>query len=333
MAKIVIHAGMPKAGSTSIQVWLEKNWKWLRERDLTVLVAPRSDSGEIAFEPYGEGPVDSGWMIEEVRRAPLAAQRKTAGGLVDGLAECADRFGDVLVSSEHFAIPFWRVSGPALAAFQQLSASHEVVVAYYARPQDSSLEAAWRQAGYRTGSPPSVYIAENALRMDYAATRTAVRQAAPGLGFEPKRFRTDLLHRGDVVSDFARHFLGIELEGETEWANRGLPLEVVNVLRAAPPAMFWDPSYGNLRIARIKTLLDGERFPEDDRVALSRQVLRKYAYERFGDGNAELGWEDFVLPPDDPDGVPGLEALDWLWTPSASPAELSLIFRALRAAI
>jgi hypothetical protein len=211
--------------------------------------------------------------------------------------------------------------------------NHELKVAYYARPQESSLEAAWRQAGYRTGVPPSVYIAENAVRMDYAATRKGVREIAPDLEFEPKRFRTDLLQRGDVVVDFARHFLGIDLQEQPVWVNRGLPLEVVNLLRAAPPVMFWDESYGNRRVARIKALVEEERLPEDDRVALSRRVLRKYAFEKFGDGNAELGWDGFVPPPDDPERIPGLEALDWLWTPRASPAELSLLFRALRAAI
>lgn len=333
MAVIVIHAGMPKAGSSSIQQWLEKSWRTLRERDLTLIVAPPSESGDIAFVPYEEGAADSGWMFEGAGKEPRAVPQKTADALIEGLAGSAERFGDVVVSSEHFAIPFWGLHGPTLAGFQRLSCSHELKVAYYARPQDSALEAAWRQAGYRTGVPPSAYIAENAVRMDYAATRQGVWEVAPGMKFEPKPFRTDLLERDEVVCDFARHFLGMDLREQPEWVNRGLPLEVVNVLHAAPPVMFWDESYGNLRIARIKALVDGEHFPEDDRVALSRQVLRKYAYEKFAKGNAELGWDDFVLPPDDPQRIPGIEALDRLWTPSASPAELSLLFRALRAAI
>lgn len=333
MAVIVIHAGMPNAGSSSIQVWLEKSWRALRESDFTLVAAPRGESGDIAFIPYEEGPADSGWMFDEAGREPHAVQQKTADALVEGLAECAERFGNAVVSSEHFAIPFWRLQDPILAGFQQLSSTHELRVAYYARPQDSGLEAAWRQAGYRTGAPPSVYVAENAVRMDYAGTRKGVWEVAPSLKFEPKPFRKDLLDRGHVVSDFARHFLEIDVQEEIDWVNRGLPLEVINVLHAAPTAMFWDESYGNQRIARIKALVDGEHFPEDNRVALSRQVLRKYAFEKFTDGNAELGWDDFVLPPDDPEQIPGLEALDSLWTPSASPAELSLLFRALRAAI
>lgn len=336
MAVIVLHAGMPKAGSSSIQRWLHRGWTTLREEGFTVVVAPRSELGEIAVIPYEETEteaVDSGWMITEAVQAPPATQQEAVDALIDGLAETAARLGNLIITSEHFAIPFWRLHDPTLAGFQRLASSHDLRIAYYARPQHTSLEAAWRQAGYRTGVPPSVYIAENAVRMDYAATRRGVRERVPGLKFEPTPFRSDLLERGDVVADFARHFLEIDVQEPTEWVNRGLPLEVINVLRVAPPAMFWDESYGNQRITRIKALLNGGHFPEDDRVALSRQVLRKYAFEMFGEGNAELGWDDFVLPPDEPEQVPGLEALDWLWTPSASPAELSLLFRALRAAI
>jgi hypothetical protein len=333
MAVIVLHAGMPKTGSSSIQQWLQGSWRALREEGFTVLTTSRSDSDDIAFVPYEQGAVDSGWMIGKAVGKPPAAQQRTVDAVMEELVWCAARFGDLIVSSEHFSLPLWSLHSPTLAGFQQLSSRHELRVAYYVRPQDSALEAAWRQAGFRTEAAPSVYIAENAARMDYAATRRGVRELAPGVDFEPRPFRRDLLDRGDVVRDFARHFLGIELRDEAEWVNRSLPLEVVNLLRVAPAAMFWDESYGNRRIARIKALLDGERFPEDDRIALSRLVLRKYAFEKFGKGNAELGLDDFVLSPDDPERIPGLEALDRLWMPSASPAERSVIFRALRAVI
>jgi hypothetical protein len=333
MAIVLIHAGMPKAGSSSIQEWLRKSHEALREKGFTLVVAPPGELDDIAFVAYEEGDVDSGWMIEKAVGRPRATQQRVVEAMMEGLAECAERFGDLIVSSEHFAIPLWSLHGPTLAGFQQLATSHELRIAYYVRPQHSSLEAAWRQAGWRMEEPPSVYISDNAPRMDYAATRKGIGEVAPAVGFEPKPFRPDLLERGDVVADFARHFLGLEIGEETEWVNKGLPLEVLIALRAAPPAMFWDQSYGNTRIARIKALVDGVSFPEGDRIALSRQVLRKYAHAIFAEGNAELGWDDFVPPPDEPERVPGLEALDQLWTPRASPAELALLFRALRAAI
>jgi len=117
--------------------------------------------------------------------------------------------------------------------------------------------------------------------------------------------------------------------------NRGLPLEAANAIRIAPEGMFWGDGDGNRRVRLLKRLLADHRSPEDERIALSRRVVHKYAHERFAAENAELGWDDFVPPPakEQSADVPGIEALDRLWTPQASPAELALLFRALDAAI
>jgi hypothetical protein len=330
VAAIVIHAGMPKTGSTSIQRWLQDNWHDLREHGITVAVAPKQGVGEIAFAPYEKGNVSSGWIVARAAVRPAAAG-EMADAFAEALAAAAQRYGDIVITSEGFEVLFGPGS-PALPALQRLSTRHEVRVAYYARPQHSGLEALWRQTGYRTGTPPSVFLERRVPALRYASTRREVHALAPGLRFEPMPFRRDLLESGDVVTDFARRFLGLRA-GEGQWANPGLPLEVVNLLRVAPDGMFWDKSYGNERINRIKQLLRDHPLPEDDRIALSRQVLRKYAHETFAPENAELGWDDFVPPPDGGDEIPGLEALDRLWTPQASPAEMSLLFRALSAAI
>src|SRR5680860_1687471 len=57
LAMIVIHAGMPKTGSTSVQRWLIENWNRLNEQHgIQVLVAKDAtrgnSSGELRLEPY-----------------------------------------------------------------------------------------------------------------------------------------------------------------------------------------------------------------------------------------------------------------------------------------
>ena len=331
MAVIVIHAGMGKAGSSSVLRWLRDNSPALREGGFSVVTAPFSETGDIVFAPYDRGVLSSGWIARSLLANEGGAQPR-ADALAEALDGAADRYGDLVVTGESLASLFYNLHAPSLTALEWLAAQHEVRVAYYVRPQHTSLEARWRQAGFRSGKRPSVHIERRAAFLHYASTRRGVRSRAPSIDFEPRPFRQDLLDCGHVVADFAGRFLGVEAT-EKPWVNRGLPLEVVNILHAAPAGMFWDRSYGNRRVKRIKQLLDGHSVPEDGRIALSRQVLRKYAYERYAVENAELGWDDFVPPPEDPEGTPGLEALDELWKPQASPAELSLLFRALDAAI
>lgn len=331
MALIVLHAGMGKAGSSSVQRWLQTSASSLQERGFTVLAAPEEHLGRISFVPCGRHSIHSGWIASKLTQQPPAG-REAVETFVEALDDAAQRYGDVILSSEFYQGIFYSPHEETLAGLQRLSDRHKVRVAYYVRPQHESIEAGWRQAGFRSGKSPSAFVGLVARRLHYARTRDGVRLLAPDLDFEPVPFRSDLLIGGDVVADFAHRFLGIEVD-ERLWVNRGLPLEVVNVLRAAPPGMFWDRSYGNRRVKLIKQLLDGHSFPEDDRIALSRQVLLKYAHHRFAAEHAELGWNDFVPAPEDPAAIPGLEALDELWKPQASPAELSLMFRALQAAI
>jgi hypothetical protein len=333
MAEILIHAGMPKAGSTSIERWIQAESSMLQERGVTVTVARRGKRGEIVFVPYDTGSVNSSWVVHAAAEQSATEQVATATALADGLAAAAERYGNIVVTGESLSKLFSTLHEPSLRGLQRLSASHAVRIAYYVRPQHTSLEAMWRQNGYREKAPPSVFVENQAGDLRYAATHRGVNSLAPGVDFAPRPLRRDLLHSGDLVGDFAAHFLGIEVSEPTKWMNRGLPLELVNVLRVAPDGMFWDTSNSSVR--RLKRLLADHRSPEDEEIALSRRVLGKYAHERFAAENAELGWDDFVPPleDDEADEVPGIEALDRLWEPKASPAELALLFRVLNAAI
>jgi hypothetical protein len=330
---IVIHAGMPKAGSSSVQLWLERNAGELRERGFTVVVGSKTASGAIELVPHERGPVNSGWIVNEAVRLPDELQRRRSAAFVAGLSAAAERYGSIVISAEAFAIPFWSLHPASLDRFQWLATRHRVRVAYYARPQHTCLEATWRQWGFRLDVAPSTYIEERVPSLAYATTRDGVARQAPSVDFQPRPFRADLLEGGDVVRDFATCFLGLEPSKPGERVNVGLPLELAILLREAPSGMFWDNPHDNTRLDAIGRALDGGAVPEGDRIALSRRILRKYAYERYAAENAELGWDDFVTLPEAAAELPGIEALDSLWAPSASPAELEILFRALRAAI
>jgi hypothetical protein len=327
VATIVIHAGMPKTGSTSIQLWLAANSRHTRKQGFTVIVAPRNDANEIAFTPFENGPINSGWIGARAIRS-VRAHRQLGGAMAEALEAAAERYGNVVVSGERLA-PLFGSKNLSLPALQRLSMRHEVRVAYYVRPQHTAMDALWREFGWRTGMPPSAFFRADFYPLHYATARAAVRALAPGVRFELRPFRRDLLESGDVVADFVGHFLGVAGGKQVRWANRGLPLDVVNLLRASVSGEAGGAVFNIERLRRCYELMDGHELPEDDRTALSRRILQKHAYEVYGAENAKLGWADLVPPPQDPQDIPGLATLDALWEPRASPAELAILFRLL----
>lgn len=351
MSRIVIHAGMPKAGSSSVQGWLADNAQWFEEELNGCLgVAEVGTAGSSDQSPV-------------VRVAPFDGRRKNSGQfwstywkakgtevraqlideLIRQLDELSARYQTVVLSSEAFAQPFWRPEPQFLEGLDRLSERHEVEVAYYVRPQHSSLEAAWRQWGFRSGQAPSEYLLRRSEQLDYEHTLQTIRERKGGFWFEIRPFRSDLLDEGDVNVDFVQRFLKVEEVPQSggEWKNPGLPLELANALREAPEGLFYTGLKGNKALNKIKDLIADLDLRDDERIELSRLTLRRYCYERFEEGNrfliSEMGWdcETFIEPvPGEPeeDGA-DIDLLDELWTSRASKVELQVLYRALDRAI
>lgn len=302
-------------------------------------VAQGEKHARLSVEEYTSGGSNSGGFAA----AYMGFKRSQAvlNRFIEGIAEFADRYRVSVITSEYFAQFFATDRGDDLflSKLDELAQSHRVRVAYYFRPQDACLEALWRQAGFRFAAPPSVFIAEQADRLNYLRTQVAVAEGAPHVSFEMRPFHADLLHGGSPVVDFASHFLGAaELlrVAPDQHINVGLPLELINLLRSAPKELIDLDIHDGARLLQLKRVFSHVQLPLTPKIARSRAVLSAYCHDRFEEDNRtllkRLGWPsiDFVPRPDASHWE--LAELDDLWRPDATAAELALLYAALCAA-
>ena len=337
MGTLLVHAGRSKTGSSSIQRWLGDNARRLRsEAGLHVLTVTRgADGGGFAAAECHGGSAKS-----FVGHWPLDADR--AAAVFKVLGHELETRDSVVVSSEGFGRWLHERNEGVLPQLDLLARDHDVRVVYYVRPQHTALEAAWRQWGYRTGRSPSDYLESQVESLHHGRTVTHARAAAPHVSFVVRPFRKDLLESGDVVTDFARVFLGLPAAASTDrpgWENAGFPLELVNILRYAPAGMFWTSPHDNSAIGSLRRLGVADwDLPAGKRTQESRRVLQAYCHREYEQGNQELirqfDWRaDYFVPPAQPGSAGGAELteLDQLWEPDASEAEQKVIFCALAA--
>jgi hypothetical protein len=353
LSTILIHAGAAKSGSSSIQVWLRAHAEELRrEKDIQVVVASldqklgsaTTDDCRVRITPFEGGRVNCGPFMR-LYFSEGADKETIAESFAAGLREQADRHTAVVVSCEALAQAFCRKDERFVAELDELGRFHEVRIAYFTRPQHTSLESAWKQWGFRSGLLPSDYIRERSTILHYYDTLVWTEQNAPNISFDVRPVRQDLLDGGGVVSDFTRRFFDFDdtkEAGEKEiWKNKGLPLDIVNLLAKAPPDHFWDSIHDNIALDRLKDSVRGIQFSETDDARRSRALLQRYCFNLFENENRKLieilGWKTdyFIAPPGDNREIEAVDLaeLDHLWMPKASEPELQLLFWALERAI
>ncbi len=336
MGKIVIHAGMPKAGSSSVSAWLERHAADLRSESGIHVCVAHAKHGVVRVLPYVRGSLNSASFLIAADAA-IEHRGRVIESFAASLDERVESERFVVLASEAFAEFFWRPDAAFLAALQDLTRRHEVRVAYYVRPQDTSLEAAWRQWGFRWSAVPSAYIASGESRFRYVETYRTVKRLAPDVRFLPRPFRLDLLD-GNVATDFDRRFLrgaDAPVAPDLPWENQGLPLDVVRALRAAPRGLLWESPHDNRAVGRIKKLAERLDGPESEDARRSRRILKRYCHDLYETGNreliSELGWDTdaFIQGGEVAEESGDLSLLDELWTSRASPLELALLHQAL----
>jgi hypothetical protein len=342
MGTILLHAGMGKTGSSSIQRWLDEHSTLLRtQREVHLLRArPRPDDPRrqhLQVVPHKPGKIHSSFVQGVFGYDPDAPADRQ---FFEELDLEASRHRTVLLAGEGFAALFWGANDANLAALNELASAHDIRVAYYVRPQHTSLEAAWRQWGFRSVQKPSGYIRFARRSRRYLQTLERVERVAPHVSFEMRPFRQDLMKGGDVVTDFTSVFLGMDdvlpAPSSQQWSNVGLPLDLVILLRHAPPGMFWSRQ-DKRKLNELRRLVSTWNVPESAAVHRSRLVLQHYCYREFERDNQQLmkrlGWRASYFVPPVENGAEldlgGLAELDQLWTADASEAERSLLFLAL----
>jgi hypothetical protein len=335
VAEIIVHAGMPKTGTTSVQRWLIQNREVLVDRGMQLLVATnqsRSNPG-MHLEPYESGSVNSGKLA--LAWVAGGFSRRIPERFVSELSRFAERHQSLMVTGEALSAFFYRLDAPLLSTLDDLARTHTVRVAYYVRPQHTALEASWRQGRFRAPASPSAMVVEQAETLHYLRTLEGVNEGAPHLDFVVRPFRSDLLEGGSAVSDFTHTFLNVESSGPDIQENPGLSLELVNRLRQAPDGMFWTGAVERYPRRKLRAAAARLDLPASPEVKRSRQILRAYCREVFEDDNRELlrrlSWPtaEFV-PAAKLRGSWDLAELDDLWTPKDSPTELARFFDEFR---
>ncbi|HTK14908.1 MAG TPA: hypothetical protein VL769_00835 [Acidimicrobiia bacterium] len=340
MAEIVIHAGMPKTGSTSLQRWLVDNAERLRtEYGIQILVANgtrRDPTGRLQLEPYESGNVNSGLVAEGWGLTTFAPEVPLH--FLAELGDLATQFSSVLLTGEGLSRFLWTANEQVLGGFQDLARRHTVRVAYYVRPQHTALEAMWREDGFLRSPGPRQAIIYRLRQLHYLQTLEALATHAPDLDFVMCPFRSDLLVRGNVIDDFATRFLGIEEECPRIEINRSLPLRLVNVLRSAPDGVFRSGEtelYPRAKLRRVAARLDLPSTPE---IRRSRRILQRFCHEEFEAENQnlirQLSWPTNSFVPNVKLDEPwDISELDTLWTPTESSSELADLYRQLASAL
>jgi hypothetical protein len=335
MGTVLVHAGMPKTGSTSIQTWLSRHADALRQsHGMTVLAALQ------VVEP-GDAAVSEGFVRRYFMRAEGPGERaRAAGEYLDALARAADEWGCVLISGESFSNLIHDVDTPFLGRLEDLAGRHEVRVLYYVRPQDAALEARWRQWAFLTPAKPSVWVESQTTALSYLQTLQAVRAECPSVSFDMRPFRRDLLVDHDVVADFAG-WLGLHDPPATGDIRErpGLTTDLAILLRGASPPIVGNPfTAGQTVETRYSRLVELTREWDVDvsaEVRRSRHVLSTYAHERFEGDNRSLiemldwGIDSFVPTPDPGAAGADLSELDRLWEPTASHEAVTYLHQSL----
>ena len=338
MATIVLHAGMPKTGSTSIQRWVEREAASLRARGIDPVVIRPGDRERPRVLPYRGGPVTSGPIVKRYRELQRPAPLMLA--LATELDRLARGSRSVLVTAEHFADLLRKPDPHFAGALERLAGDHEVLVAYYVRPQHSAVEAAWKQYGFRDpDEQPSSFVRTMSATLRHLRTYRRARRTMPSVTFAMRPFRSDLLFGGDVVTDFARRFLGIDdmPTGASQWSNPGLPLEAANYIHASYGHAFPHTHEGLARLNALKGRLQEAEVPETDAIRRSRMIIQHHCHTEHEADNRTLSrllrWRarPFVPPVDWAGQVPGtLDELDALWHAPAGDAATAVYDAAIR---
>ncbi|MFC3053057.1 hypothetical protein [Kordiimonas pumila] len=186
---LYLHIGHPKAGSTTIQTFLFKNWHALRQLGYQI------PSPSFAVSSSTVLPGNVLWQLEAMREkkniSPLFHWVETSLG--------QNPNAKLILSSENLAHPDW----PGL--FQKLAKLVDIKLIYYLRRQDELFVAAWRQWGLKQGKTLSKLVANRIKnnRPNYQETIDLWRKAGILSACHIRFINKAFLVNGDLQDDIA----------------------------------------------------------------------------------------------------------------------------------
>lgn len=335
--RLILHAGMGKAGSTALQLWLGDQAAELGELGIATLRTCETEGSGTGWERVASGSAGSEVWLAAGRSDPFASHGPFVRSMI-GLGASTET---VVVSAEALFDRLY-TGDAALQGWLDAVADRvapEIVI--YVRPQHEWADAAWRQWGFRNSMPASEWITRHADHgyLDYRwHTRLGARPGGSTIRLHPVVDGPS--GRTDVIEHFATAILGLppahpSIRSGPQKANAGLPLRVCAALWRDPPPGLWIDEHDNLRLDALKLLderlrrIDGS----DPSAGEIRRALYDWAAEKFGAANdgllVEMGW--------DPDGWPvsaeargagagaGLDAIDRLLGRELAPAEAAAL--------
>jgi hypothetical protein len=334
--RLIVHAGMGKAGSTALQLWLGDQAAELGELGIVSLRTSETQGTGNGWERVESGGAQSMGRPHSGRSDAFAAHGPFLQSII-GLGASAEK---VVVSVEG---PYDRLyTGDAALRgwLDAVAARVTPQIVIYVRPQHEWAEAAWRQWGFRTAMPASEWITSHADHgyLDYR-WHTRLGERLDGMTLRLHPVVDGPSGRTDVVEHFATAILGLppahpSIRSGPQKANAGLSLRVCAALWRDPPTGLWIDQHDNLRLDALKLLLD-ERLRRidgsDPSTGEIRRVLYDWAAERFGAANdgllGEMGWdpEGWPVSSDARGAGAGLDAIDRLLERELAPADAAAL--------
>jgi hypothetical protein len=237
--RALIHIGMPKAGSSSIQAFLSGNRVGLAAQG--VRFAPFLENGGSQYELAAVGRLGANRKIDSAvaRRVLRLHDRRSLKAFVRDYADWLDRrrrdWHEPLFvgSSEH--IQAWLTDAAQIGALNGFLKKRFAEVRYvlYLRPQADSILSAYSERVRRGGTLSLAAHLEDAIpRHDYDAIVRLWHEAVGPEALDLRLLLPDALSGGDLLSDFAS-LIGVDRHGliTPERRNTALSAEQIAVRR------------------------------------------------------------------------------------------------------
>jgi hypothetical protein len=296
VARIFLHIGTEKTGTTTLQAFLTANEAALARSGLTYL----SDQSRPYFERIAHGPLAACLMAERAEFIS-GGKHQPAEFVLDVLRRDIDRSGrDVILSCEQFSSRI--TSAASLRRLADALADHDVTIVCYLRRQDELAIAAYTTA-VRCGRQTRLSIGEIVDGGWYYDFRRMLSLWAVVFGAENlivRPYDVESLHGQDIRRDFLR-LVGIDgASGFTfgEDRNRSLDarqVEMLRLLNQTLPCPEDDGPHAFERANRLRDLVDAHLPRGEPLCQLLGAAERRAIVARYDEGNREI--EATYMPP------------------------------------